>query len=123
MLKLIHTKTKASLMAGLMVLAIVSTATATELHQAARDGDIAKIERLLNAGADPDARDERNRTPLHEVAFLGQTDAIIALINGGANPNARDKDGYTPLHATLFFGHADAITTLIDRGADPQHNE
>ena len=51
MLQSIHTKTKALLMAGLMtvlvVLAMLSNATATELHDAVKVGDIAKIERLL----------------------------------------------------------------------------
>ena len=59
MLKPIHTKTKALMLAGLMgivmLLTMLSTAEATELHDAAKDGDIARITALLDAGADPNA--------------------------------------------------------------------
>ena len=51
----LHTKTIALLMAGLMLLATVTTATATELHDAAKHGNIKAIERLLEAGANVNA--------------------------------------------------------------------
>ena len=72
MLQSLHTKTKALMLAGLMgivmLLAMLSTAGATELHNAAWTGDITKIERLLEAGVDPNARDKNDFTALHYAA-------------------------------------------------------
>lgn len=118
MLQSIRTKTKALLMAGLMVLAMFTTATATELHDAARDGDIAKIERLLDAGANPNARVESGFTALQIAALSGHADAITALLDAGADTNARVEKNITPLHAAAILGHADAIIALLNGGAN-----
>jgi len=51
----------------------------------------------IRSGADPNARDELDRTPLHFAASWNQNPAIIeALLIAGADPQARNKDGKTP---------------------------
>ena len=79
------------------------------------------VNRCLQGGADPNARDERGVTPLHLVAGLSDTPAIIAaLIDGGADPNAQDEEGWTPLHSAAGLSDTPAIiTALIEGGADP----
>ena len=54
---------------------------------------------LIEAGADPGARDEYGNTPLHEaVNFAVPSHAIVeALIEGGADPGAQNYDGAIPL--------------------------
>ena len=70
----------------------------TRLHWAVWDGDAGKISRLLEEGADPNARNKDGLTPLHCAAGHGNPATIAALIEAGADPDARDENGYTLLH-------------------------
>ena len=90
------------------------------LHHAVKTNDFAAITALLDAGADPNAKDKHGWTPLHVAASYGHTAAITALASAGADPNVKiDKEGFTPLHAAAARGHTAAITALASAGADP----
>jgi ankyrin repeat protein len=68
--------------------------TYTGLVAAAARGDATQIASLIAAGARPDVRDPRGRTPLHVAAFGRHADAMRALVAGGADPNALENDRY-----------------------------
>ena len=70
----------------------------TPLHRAAAISQTPEVvTALVNAGADPNARDGDGFTPLHLAAAQSQTPEIVtALVNAGADPNARTGDGRTP---------------------------
>ena len=71
----------------------------TPLHKAARQGDTEAIVALIDAGADPNAKDDSGGdTPLHQAAKGGHAKAIAALLAAGADPNAKDIVGFTPVH-------------------------
>ena len=90
------------------------------LHHAVKTNDFAAITALLDAGADPNAKDKHGWTPLHVAASYGHTAAITALASAGADPNVKtDKEGFTPLHMAASNGHTAAITALASAGADP----
>jgi hypothetical protein len=60
---------------------------------AAHWGSTGIIERLLGAGADVNARDERQRTPLM-FAIEGQREKVVeGLMQAGADPTHRDAQG------------------------------
>jgi hypothetical protein len=56
----------------------------TALHAAARSGNTRLIERLLEAGADPMARDNSGWRPLELATSYGHVDAVKRLLKGGA---------------------------------------
>ena len=89
-----------------------------DLFAAIKKGDIAEVERLLNAGADIEARDKWNTTSLHEACFWGRSDIARLLLDRGADPGARSDAGTTSLHTACEWGHTDIVRLLLERGAD-----
>jgi len=53
---------------------------------------------LIEAGADPNSRDDAGDTALIVAAGKGWPEVVRALLAKGANPNAAGADGETPLH-------------------------
>jgi len=51
---------------------------------------------LLDAGADPNARDKDGNTPLHRAAQGGSPETVAALLDAGADLEARAEDGSLP---------------------------
>jgi hypothetical protein len=78
----------------------------TPLMNAVGDGRI--VSALLDADADPDARDRgAGWSALHFAADDAQDAALRALLDARAPPDARDHAGQTPLHvAAARAGHA-----------------
>ena len=79
------------LFATLLTLILTAgTAHATPLHDAARDGDIDKVQMLLSSGADPNATADYEEmgelTALHLAAVFGHTDTISVLLQAGRGP-------------------------------------
>lgn len=64
------------------------------LHSAAHHGDTDEISRLIEAGADPNARDGAGRTPAHVAAFASKDAALRAIADGGADMNALEGQAY-----------------------------
>ena len=55
------------------------------------------VTRCLQAGVDPNARDENGWTPLLAAAtFTANPAVIVALLDAGADSNARDENGGRP---------------------------
>ena len=93
----------------------------TPLHlAAANDKKGAVVRRLINAGADVNAKDNYGWTPLSCASKNGNLDVVIALMGAGADVNAKAKDDHCiiPLHLASNNGHTDIVTALINIGAD-----
>lgn len=97
----------------------VVTAVDAPIHEAARLGTAAEVQKILKA--DPAQRDARNQlgsTPLHLAATNGDSGPLKALIAAGADVNARDKEDNTPLHMAAYAGKSEAARLLLEAGAD-----
>ncbi|KAL3467183.1 hypothetical protein BJX64DRAFT_283908 [Aspergillus heterothallicus] len=85
------------------------------------DQDAGEIVRmLLRKGADPNAKDSRNRTPLSHAArgdVQEALEALEALIAGGADVNARDDGGRTPFCHAFEMANKIFIDRLVAGGA------
>jgi len=92
----------------------------TALQLAAINGSAPMLQKLIKAGADPDARlSSHGDTALMMAARTGAPDAIKLLVESGANVNARESwGGTTPLMWAASERHPEAVTLLLDAGAD-----
>eukprot|EP01046_Picozoa_sp_COSAG06_P013609 COSAG06_NODE_827_length_12062_cov_46.356182_7_plen_440_part_00 len=92
----------------------------SKLHDAARAGDTAAIDRLVREGAEVNAVDGYlyGNTPLHYAAREGHAEAVEALARAGAELNAVNRAGDTPLHRAAREGHAEAVEALARAGAE-----
>jgi ankyrin repeat protein len=90
------------------------------LQLAAVNGSATMLDRLLKAGADPNAPlSTSGDTATMMAARTGKPDAIRVLAESGANVNARESwGGTTALMWAVSEGHADAASALIAAGAD-----
>lgn len=66
------------------------------LFQACLIGNIHKMNKCIQNGANANARNHNGETPLHWAAWKGYYYASIKLINKGAEINVKDNDGKTP---------------------------
>uniref|UniRef100_A0AAQ4Q6A3 Oxysterol-binding protein n=1 Tax=Gasterosteus aculeatus aculeatus TaxID=481459 RepID=A0AAQ4Q6A3_GASAC len=66
-----------------------------KLLEAAREGEIAALSKLLSGTEPPDihCRDSVGNTPLHCAAYRGQKQCIIKLLKSGASPTTKNSNG------------------------------
>ena len=89
------------------------------LHLAAHQGDVALINSLLEAGADPNGRDRARRTPAHVAAFASHDDVISALAAGGADMNALENRAYDVLTIAAVADDPALVSLAIELGNSP----
>ncbi len=119
------------LLGGLIVLVVVNAATygvvmANRHHPASvdrrqhlafgavRDGDAARLGKLLSRGLDVNVR-ESGKTMLHVAQSAACTRVLLAR---GANPNALSDEGRTPLMEAAYRGHEEVLPELLAAKAD-----
>ena len=95
-------------------------AGARPLQLAAMNGNAAMLERLIKAGADPNAPLTPNGdTALMMAARTGKTDAIKVLLDNGAQVNTKETwGGTTALMWAAAERHSEAVRMLVYNGAD-----
>lgn len=94
-------------------------ATMSELHAAAKEGDLQQLAQCLAMpGANLEVTDSTGSTPLHYAAREGQEKAASVLIQAGASLAARDAEGCQPLHSAASTGHQEAIRLLLQARSD-----
>ena len=92
----------------------------TLLHAAAYDGKAVIVERLIDLGADVNAKESSGRTPLHHAANNGHIDVIVELVRSGADIESKDAGGMTPLMWAKISRTGikdDIVAKLLELGA------
>ena len=108
-----------------------------DLFSATMRGNTREIERLIEAGEDPNVQvsdfdndpaacyepggrvDYTGGASLHMAAMFGLDGPIRTLVRHGANPNIRNGHGGTPAHVAAGVGAIAAVRALLLSGADP----
>jgi len=128
-------------LAGLALAVAQPALTQSSLHEAARAGNLAEVQQLLDAGARVDLKGHNGMTALHFAVVdptpmttmmrsSGEVDAeaesdhtaqrlavIQLLLDAGATAYSKNEDGLTPLH--LAAGHhedPEILETLLMAG-------
>ncbi len=85
----------------------------------AREGNADMARRLINAGADVNARNDSRDgyTALHLAARERHVDVAKVLIEAGADVNAKGDNGITALWVAENNGHADVADLLRETRA------
>lgn len=91
----------------------------TELHEAARTGNLTQLQKALKDGVEVNAVDKLGRTPLHYAAFSGYVSIARILLEKGADINAVDRaKQWTPLFFAVYMNQKSMIRFLLQSGAD-----
>jgi ankyrin repeat protein len=89
-----------------------------ELVEAAEDGDLEAVKKLLASGAAVDSRDRAGRTALMLALDEGEVETAHALMAAGADVMAKDAGGHTTLMFAAAGGEVSLIRELARRGVD-----
>ena len=102
----------------LIVFFIAIPLLADEIHDAALQGDLAKIKELLEKSPELlEARSGNEKTPLHYAAQGGHMEIVELLLTKGAEVSAKNSAMETPLHYAAAMGHMKVVNLLISKGA------
>ena len=93
--------------------AAASPSIASGLHAAARNGELAQVDRLLTQGAQLNAPDEAGRTPLILASMQGHLEVVRRLLAAGANAALLDREGLDALQHAQRLG-LNQIVQLLD---------
>lgn len=94
------------------------------LHDAAQDGNVQEVERLLSAGlvdlAGKPTRNSAGETPLFAACANGRAEMVQLLLEKRADANlTKSTDGMSPASAAAAGRHEEVLDLLLEGKADP----
>ncbi len=108
---------------ALGLLARAGSLRGSDLIDAAKRGDAAKVNALL--AADPGRVDETDggigATALHWALIYGKKEAVKAILDHHPDVNRTEAHNGTPMHWAAHFDDGESILWLLDRGARIDH--
>jgi hypothetical protein len=85
------------------------------IAEAAEDGDVDEVRRLLDAGADPNIRDDNGETPLFRALQGNHYEVAELLIDRGATVSIRNNMGKSLLEDLRWQDEDDAGAAWLER--------
>merc|ERR1719238_1034694 len=92
--------------------------TSVSLHDAAKRGDLQRIQEFLQDGKDVNAKDFKGVTPLGYAVGHDQLSVVKVLIDAKANVNDVDSAGNSAVHFAAGYGLVKVLEHLLARGAN-----
>ena len=86
-----------------------------QLIDAVKTGELAKVEELLNSGADIHQQDEQGWTPLNWAAGKGNLEMVKLLLDRGADVRRVGRDQRTPYKISLAARHTHVARLLKEK--------
>jgi len=103
-----------------LALALMGAADARPpIVDAAKRGDRAALQALVEEHADVNAADADGSTALHWASYRDDVESVDLLLRAGARVNAANDLGATALWAAAQNGSETMVRRLLDGGADP----
>lgn len=97
---------------------LVIEASAEQIVEAAKEGDLKTVKTILAQDSTKlNALDEDKYTPLHWSCIRAHWDVAKYLIEQGADPNIQGGDGGTPLNWAVHHDDVEIIKLMIAKGA------
>ena len=90
--------------------------SASDLTEALKSRDVARVRHLLAAGADANEK-VRGDYPLNIAATIGPAEMVTILLEAGAGLEQPGREGFHPLHNAVIFGGKEIVALLIQKGA------
>jgi ankyrin repeat protein len=89
------------------------------LHSAIARGDYGNAMKMIEQGADIEAKDPgAGASALHYAVMKGEMPMVGLLIQRGADVNSRTKSGTTPLHTAVLYNRFEVAEYLIEKGSE-----
>jgi len=92
--------------------------SSVSLHDAARRGDLQRLQEFLQDGKSVNAKDFKGVTPLGYAVGHDQLSVVKVLIDAKANINEVDSAGNGAVHFAAGYGRVKVLEHLLARGAD-----
>ncbi|AIL66092.1 Ankyrin repeat protein [Rickettsiales bacterium Ac37b] len=84
-----------------------------KMHEAAKCGDLKKIQYLRSKGVSAEIKDEQGKTILHISIIYNKKEIVEYLCEQGVEKNVQDNNGMTPLHHAVTKSNLDIVKVLL----------
>merc|ERR1719269_429042 len=92
--------------------------SSVSLHDAARRGDLQRLQEFLQDGKDVNGKDFKGVTPLGYAVGHDQLSVVKVLIDAKANVTDVDSNGNSAVHFAAGYGRVKVLEHLLARGAN-----